>query len=1196
MADNEVIGKVSSASGDVTVTGSDGQQRALNVGDEIHANDVIATGDGSSVIFEFADGSRKGMPANAEITLNDSVYSPARAEAQPASEGISTGDAMEEEAVETTEGASGAEPIGTLSSASGEVRAQAPDGTERTLEAGDPVYAGETILTGDGSLAIFELSDGSRKGLASNAEIHLDESILTQQTVVAEADVPTPEQVAAEMAAEPSAAGSEEAAPAEAIGFIKASSGEVTAIAADGTERTLADGDEIFAGETIITADASTAIIEYADGATSGISSNSEVTLDARPAITAPDAAETAVAAAEGGADAAAEEAAAEAVALGTGIPVGTVSAAGGDVIAVAADGSERKLEVGDEVNADETVMAGDNSTAIFSFYDGSSRGLASNSEMTLDGRTLDMAAIRAGTPEGAGAGAVAAAEQVAPAAPAGELQPAKVAAVQPAVAKPAQEFTEGAVAAVGELDQDVAAIQKAIEEGADPSEEAEATAAGETAADGGHDAVFLARSNQATTPDSGYLTDGISFSQLVATLREDPTTPTFDSARPDTPALLFHTLVDYVKQVLDVVLDLLEDLLETVADLIRDLLDTINEFLESLDVTDLVNNLLDNLQDVGNDVLDGLTDAIVRVIDLVGGGSDDHGHIGDGVADNATALFIAFWGIEDTLGRLEAIDLGPLDGPVDGILQQIGGGLNQLEGAINAGYDQLSDAVKSNIIAGIREAQTALIGEQEGSAYEQVQGGVDQLNAVEDPVREGASPLIEGYQSTGIGPEVGGRASIVGNAVADEIYNDEDGSGVVGGIRGPRQEGDAVEAADGTILGETYDVVDEVADAADTIWTGEKYENGEYVKHGDGAVVDAGNAISRGIQNQDPSEAENATNSMQSAGSDMEQAADEMRDLDPALRNYATTQAEGVQNIAAAVQQAMTPPEGGGGGGGGGTPNPADAIDVNPDMLGDVDVETPAPGGGGGSPVSGPTIDTPEDGSGQVGNLRVAGGQDGLGSLEVNSGEIHGDASGDAGGTPPSASGELMGQGGSTDAFTPSMAQSSGSSGFDVPGVNPGATANLMGDSSAGSLNLQSIHVAADHDSAVFRLSTDELSEGQGGFDINNFHTDTDTLEISDLLGEAGQQLAGGDVNGDSLSKFLHVEDDGEGGSTISVSDGAGGTTAIHLKGVDLMHDENGDIRSDAQIIDSMLASGALGITSTGTQITDAIDPSIFG
>ncbi len=488
--------------------------------------------------------------------------------------------------------------IGTVSSQIGTVTARNKStGEERSLQGGDEIFASDVIRTGDGGVAIFEFSDGSRKGMASNSEIDLQEvAFTTDESMIADGALSTIEQIEADIAANPAAAGGQFATP---IGTLTAAAGEIRAVSPDGSSRVLSEGDPLFAGDTVVSFRASTGIIEYADGSSAGISSNSSVKLVSTIATLAAESGhdQSAVAVPTDGAPTAGQ------VAMGTGIPVGEVSAASGTVIARAPDGSERTLQAGDQVHVDEQISTGQQSTAIFNFYDGSSRGLASNSEVTLNGNILNLAALSATQDEGA----------VATATPPEAAASTRLAGIQAAPRVP-----EGAVKAVEALDEDVAALQQAIEEGADPSEEAEATAAGQQGEDGGHDAVFLERSSQSTTVESGdLLTSLFAGRNIEAAIDPDLLAgiqTLVDTVR--TPPGPIEGLIELIRKIVDDVFKFVRDTIEDILEFKNTLLELIADLLNDGDLGAAIDTLLNAGIDLLDDVLGNLGEFLAATID----------------------------------------------------------------------------------------------------------------------------------------------------------------------------------------------------------------------------------------------------------------------------------------------------------------------------------------------------------------------------------------------------------------------------------------------------------------------------------------------------------------------------------------------------------------------------------------------------
>jgi hypothetical protein len=69
------------------------------------------------------------------------------------------------------------ESIGTVKTVVGIVKAVDQSGAERILQAGDKVYANETVVTADGGLVLIEFADGSHLDLASASQIILDSDV-----------------------------------------------------------------------------------------------------------------------------------------------------------------------------------------------------------------------------------------------------------------------------------------------------------------------------------------------------------------------------------------------------------------------------------------------------------------------------------------------------------------------------------------------------------------------------------------------------------------------------------------------------------------------------------------------------------------------------------------------------------------------------------------------------------------------------------------------------------------------------------------------------------------------------------------------------------------------------------------------------------------------------------------------------------
>ncbi|MFC6672534.1 retention module-containing protein [Marinobacterium aestuariivivens] len=113
---------------------------------------------------------------------------------------------------------------GSVSFITGTVVAVAPDGSERVLALGDVVYEGEEIRAGEG--ARIEITDANGEVLALDAG---------QESLIVAADAETE--------------GADGQPPV--AGTLTSMTGTVVAVAADGSERQLAVGDDVYEGETI---------------------------------------------------------------------------------------------------------------------------------------------------------------------------------------------------------------------------------------------------------------------------------------------------------------------------------------------------------------------------------------------------------------------------------------------------------------------------------------------------------------------------------------------------------------------------------------------------------------------------------------------------------------------------------------------------------------------------------------------------------------------------------------------------------------------------------------------------------------------------------------------------------------------------------------------------------------------------------
>lgn len=143
---------------------------------------------------------------------------------------------------------------------------------------------------------------------------------------------------------------------------------------------------------------------------------------------------------------------------------IGVVKALIGEVTATAADGTIRKLQIGDTVYANELISTGTGGAVEIEFADGSVMDLGRESQAMLDMNVFDL------------------------------------------------DSTTFADGGSDNVTDDIAAIQQAILEGEDPTKAGEATAAGAGTEGGneGHEAEFVDYLNPEVTPDAGFDTVGV--------------------------------------------------------------------------------------------------------------------------------------------------------------------------------------------------------------------------------------------------------------------------------------------------------------------------------------------------------------------------------------------------------------------------------------------------------------------------------------------------------------------------------------------------------------------------------------------------------------------------------------------------------------------------------------------------------------
>jgi T1SS-143 domain-containing protein len=250
------------------------------------------------------------------------------------------------------------------------------------------------------------------------------------------------------------------------IGVIESLDGQVSVMHVDGSTELLQAGSAIYAGDTVITAEEATAGIRFLDGSLYTLGPEFTARLDSD--IFDPAGFVTSIQSSS------ADGAAAGFVTLSH---AGVVTALAGDVDVIHADGSIETLHTGDFVYTDDVIRTSAEGSADLKLLDGSLRHVGPGSMTSL-----------------------------------GDGVPA------PGVETPTTLASARA---------DAADIVQSILEGEDPTETAEAPAAGEEAQeDSGTSVVRLEESGRRVTPESGYETTGIGygFTDVDEELLQTPT------------------------------------------------------------------------------------------------------------------------------------------------------------------------------------------------------------------------------------------------------------------------------------------------------------------------------------------------------------------------------------------------------------------------------------------------------------------------------------------------------------------------------------------------------------------------------------------------------------------------------------------------------------------------------------------------
>ncbi|MCP8688850.1 retention module-containing protein, partial [Marinobacterium sedimentorum] len=281
----------------------------------------------------------------------------------------------------------------------------------------------------------------------------------------------------------------------EVAGTVSFITGDVVAVSPDGSERLLALGDTVYLHEALRTDEGARVEISSVTGDRLVLEGGEELQMS------------QAVAGTEGAGGA--EDA--------QPLVAATVTSIIGTVVAIAADGSERILSVGDPVFEGELVR------------------VANGGRIGLANRAGDTVELVAGQEV-----------LVAP-----EFH-ADIAQFDPSESVASGDSVTKALASVGEVD----AIQSAILAGEDPTAIAEATAAGQTPGagdtgpgDSGSRFVMLDRTGQEVSPQAGFRTSGLDRSFSAVSTEEqaiaaEPISPTSVNIAP-TGELSFQTSSD---------------------------------------------------------------------------------------------------------------------------------------------------------------------------------------------------------------------------------------------------------------------------------------------------------------------------------------------------------------------------------------------------------------------------------------------------------------------------------------------------------------------------------------------------------------------------------------------------------------------------------------------------------------------------